>query len=775
MGKSVLQWVLAPAAAAVLVACGGGGGGSPVATATSIGGTVAVGAPLRSANIEIYDVSGTVVAETSTDAEGKYQVQIPAGAQGPFVIKAVYADEALYSIYTGQGTVANVSHLTDAVVAMLSPNGAADGLLINKNSAANVTASNVSQAVEKMLAAVSPAVSAIDDLPADANFLSTAFDANGTGLDRLLDAAAINVTAKTINNQKATNIGIVFNTKQQLNELNANKFVAFVSSQSANSIRESVSRLEISPDQLPPANIGQLYNEFIDRLNACYAVPFSERFSGDSIVSQACKDIFYNSDPASYKDGGFNVRERFTSIFTARNQIRFTPTLSPIIAQDLVGTQASGKALIASKGQDSLGNYSYNRFYVKKFSLNGRDVLGVIGDQNDYEFYVNSENEHRTFPMSSLDLDYVQSQFALILRLPNAARINATAAVVEGPGGRFLMAPLTGRDNFRLCRKLRDDEITPDSVIQRPNCDNKPPLLVYSSRFINPNVARRSTSASNVESPLDFDFINNDFFVVKKSDGSLFTESEISGIPNGAVWKASVYFSDGAKKELFTHNVSRPMTAAELMGADSPIERAAKFTQLEMSEGPSKPARVVDFSSSTPLRPNAGIPPWSQNSTDPYRRGQDNYTPAWAPVQGGFKFKWNVDPAQIAPFIVFVSGQVRIDWEGNFLPLTNNNITIKPVQAMEDQVRFPVSRRETTVFCTPTPYVTTPNDESCDLDLDTSQYTLDSSDKNIYNPGTRMTSTSLISRDQQQRSIIRGYFWFIPTAGGSTSFVQASQ
>lgn len=765
-----MKLALLPAAAAVLVACGGGGGGSPVATLNSLSGTAAVGAPLRAAKIEVYDLQGQRIAQTQTDENGKYQIQLPSVEQGPFIIKAIYADEALFSVYSGQGGVANISHLTDAVTAMLSPSGASDGFMSGTPSSALLTDAKVSDAIAKLNAAISPAKNAISDIPANANFMSTAFDANGTGIDRLLDTASVTVTAKNLNNQNAANIGVAFNVAQGLNVMNTARHVAFDSTQSASAIQARTAGLSISASQLPPTGIGQMYNDLLDRLNACYAIPLAERVSGNSITHQNCKNVFFNSDPSLFKDGGFNARQRFASMFTAPGPIRFASTLSPIIAQDLQGAQSTGTALVASKGEDNLGNFAYNRFYVKKFTLNGRDVLGVVGDQNEYEFYVNSENEHRAFPTSTLDLDYVQSQFALILKLPEAARVNATAAIIEGPGGRFLMAPLTGRDNFRLCRQLADDEVTPASIGQAPTCANKPPLLVYASRFVNQQVSRSSSVVVNVQSPLEFDFINTDFFVVKRN-GALLSDSEIANIPNGATWKATVYFSNGPNKEMFTHNTSRPMTTDELMGADSPINRGAKLINMTLSEGSGVPARTVDFSATTPLLPNAGIPAWAQRNSDAYKRGQDVYTPVWAPVDGGFQFRWSVSQGQIAPFLVFMSGQVRIDWQGRDLPTTVNAVN-KPIQAMEDSVRFGVGRRDVTLFCTPTPFITTPNDESCDLDLATNTYVKDANDQYRYNPGARMNSTSLISRDQQQRSIIRGYYWFIPTAGGSGKFVQ---
>jgi hypothetical protein len=168
----------------------------------------------------------------------------------------------------------------------------------------------------------------------------------------------------------------------------------------------------------------------------------------------------------------------------------------------------------------------------------------------------------------------------------------------------------------------------------------------------------------------------------------------------------------------------------------------------------------VSFNDPTPLKPNIGIPDW--NARDGYSRGQNKYTPVWAPVEGGFKFNWSVTQGEIAPFILFMSGQVKIDWTGTELGVSGPN---NPVLPMEDRVVFRVGQRETTLFCSPTPPLTTPKDQSCDLDAGT--YQRDANNQFIYNPGTWMTSTSLISRDQQQRIIIRGYQWFIPTASSA--------
>jgi hypothetical protein len=257
--------------------------------------------------------------------------------------------------------------------------------------------------------------------------------------------------------------------------------------------------------------------------------------------------------------------------------------------------------------------------------------------------------------------------------------------------------------------------------------------------------------------------------VAKDQQGRPLTDAKIRQIRNGAAWKASVFLNNGQTLDLYTHNAGRPMTAAELRGADSPVIRGASLTRLNMQEEGNRPPRVVDFTQPSPLDPNQGIGSF-QDRQNPngqavdivLRRWTNSIIPAWAPLQGGFKFNWTVSNSQIPPFLLFVTGQVVMDWEGE---------DVANRQSFEDSRRLRFDSLSSEVFCAPTPPANiggvTSYDKSCDADLDDKAfktYTRDQSNNYIYNPGAWMTSTALISRDQQQRSIIRGYMWFIPTS-----------
>lgn len=112
------------AAIATLSACGGGGSSATTtATASTLSGTAAVGAPITSGKLRILDASGAVVAsDVNIDADGRY-ANITLTGPAPYRIEACgYAGPnytCVYSVTSGPGT-ANVTPLTTATVLLAS-------------------------------------------------------------------------------------------------------------------------------------------------------------------------------------------------------------------------------------------------------------------------------------------------------------------------------------------------------------------------------------------------------------------------------------------------------------------------------------------------------------------------------------------------------------------------------------------------------------------------------------------------------------------------------
>lgn len=81
----------------LLSACGGGGGGgdgtagggdAPPSQGTTLSGTVAVGAPLTRADVKAWCSDGSAGPSATTDDDGRYEMQLPAGCTAPWFMQA---------------------------------------------------------------------------------------------------------------------------------------------------------------------------------------------------------------------------------------------------------------------------------------------------------------------------------------------------------------------------------------------------------------------------------------------------------------------------------------------------------------------------------------------------------------------------------------------------------------------------------------------------------------------------------------------------------------
>jgi hypothetical protein len=121
-----------------------------------------------------------------------------------------------------------------------------------------------------------------------------------------------------------------------------------------------------------------------------------------------------------------------------------------------------------------------------------------------------------------------------------------------------------------MCRQLSTTENI-DANTSVGDCKGAP-LLIHATEFVNPQVER----PRNVTSPLHFDHIVSDFLVARDEQGQPLSDDRIRQIRNGATWKATVFLNNNQSLNLFTHNAGRPMTSAELRGADWLKHREAR-------------------------------------------------------------------------------------------------------------------------------------------------------------------------------------------------------
>lgn len=132
----------------IISGCGGGGGGG--STPSTLGGTVATGAPIAGAIVTVKDALGMVVGTATADANGAYSVSYDATKfTAPFVIQAdgQSGDAAisLVGVASGAGQ-AHITQLSNAIAAALSSTGNPLDLSAAPNTQTGLTATAITAA-----------------------------------------------------------------------------------------------------------------------------------------------------------------------------------------------------------------------------------------------------------------------------------------------------------------------------------------------------------------------------------------------------------------------------------------------------------------------------------------------------------------------------------------------------------------------------------------------------------------------------------------------------
>lgn len=192
---------IAVSSALLLSACGGGGGGtaSTATPSTLISGTAAAGSPIIG-KVTIKDSLG---AQKTVDiaADGKYTVDV-AGMTAPFLFRAAGTvggrDVALVSAATSadMGKTINITPFTDLIVANIAGMAAEQYFTNNNPSAATLTATELSTATTALTERIRPVLAAMG-VASSIDLLRTAFNADRSGLDAVMDVVKVTVDPTT--------------------------------------------------------------------------------------------------------------------------------------------------------------------------------------------------------------------------------------------------------------------------------------------------------------------------------------------------------------------------------------------------------------------------------------------------------------------------------------------------------------------------------------------------------------------------------------------------
>lgn len=210
MNTIVTRWalkhatqVLCCANIVLLSACGGGGSSSstgtpppsnvtpaPAPTPTTLSGTVAVGAPMLNAVITIKDANG-VIKTVNAGADGSYSGISMDGMVAPFSVQACGIVDGnnlcFYSVVHAAG-VANVTPLTNADVALALGSDPAD-IFATNSPKAPPSAADLEAQKQKLKTALASILAKAGITEAD--FATTPFTADRTGMDKVLDSVKV--------------------------------------------------------------------------------------------------------------------------------------------------------------------------------------------------------------------------------------------------------------------------------------------------------------------------------------------------------------------------------------------------------------------------------------------------------------------------------------------------------------------------------------------------------------------------------------------------------
>lgn len=753
MLTKTMKLMMLPAAAAVLVACGGGGGGTPSILGTStptLSGTVAVGSAVSSGAVTVYDATGTKVGEGTTSTDGKFSIQLTSTGTGPYLIKVAAGEINLHALHTeaASGTV-NVTPLSDAAVSMLSPTGEATGMLTSLQTGGTApTAAQINEKRDVLLTSLGGMLTASN---ATTDHFSKEFSADGTGHDKLLDSISISTSADGVAKKANLQIALKLATDPE-NPTDSLKVINLTSSSTVADAKTEKDQIgTVASADLAPSDAAKLYNGLIANLNACYKDAPSVRTDGTStVLSAACKKVFFNNDPTQYLNYGQKLgsNAQFAGLFTYPDSVEFKPVDKAYLVQDLTGAKRGdgvGRAIVAMSWVNESGNRENIMLYATKYKLDGEDLLGLSGDRNQLGWSVNSHSQKREFPLKgSTAYDYVTSAYLISVRdlIKNGKSVIDYAVVTSPSGKKILMASAKGgaaRD-LAICKSsevtLGADKIpttpkltetTTYSPATKYYCTGTSKAITFSQKFVSATETRvpSDIANANILRPLD-------------ENGQPYTpdSATVAKLPSIGVWAIEYHFRDGTTKTQKTWSVARPMTTEELVGPNGPDAVMPKYTDATLTS-----LKTLKTSQASNLAACA--------SNNTYGCVAEE-SPIPSPTTGGFAFAWTADSKVPATSL----------WASGFRNADNKTfITSTDATGWDDQMNVRSTAVDAKVVCSRQ----TTSDTHC-VTTGAANTTAD------YNPKTWMSYSELWGKDAEQRTMMRSYNWFQPRDANNNPF-----
>jgi hypothetical protein len=707
-----------------------------------ISGTAAVGAPLGDAPIKVYDSKGVEVGSGTTDASGQFSISLQSVGTPPYVLKLTSGEISLHAMH-GDATngTANITPISNAVVAMLSSTGSADEMLNNLKTGGTAPTKAQLDSKQEMVSAALESISTAAGVKED--IFKKPFSTNGVGVDKLLDSVAINTSADGVS--KKANVQIALKVATDPVNPTVSMPVLNLSSDTskADAVLEKVRVGTISANDLPSSNAGDLYKDLLANLNACYKEAPLVRTDGTSVVkSDACKKIFLNNDPTQYLNYGQRLSStaQFSGMFTYAGEVVFMPVDKPYLVQDLNGSKRGdgvGRAIVALSWVNENGNRENIMLYTTKYTHNGKEILGLSGDRNTYGWSVNSHNQKREFPLrGDTALDYVTGSYLISVRdiFRNSKSVVRYATVIAPNGKKTLLASVNGgaaRD-LAICKKgevvigvdgtpttpLLTEETTYGLGVRKYYCTGTSKSITMAQRFI-----------SDTETRVPSDIFNAGILRPLDASGNPYTPTtaELTNMPSIGAWTIIYTFMDGTTATQKTWSVARPMTTGELMGPDGPDAVLPKYTTATVD------ALKALKTSQTTLTPCYSVPGNCDASQSPIP----------VPSTGGFKFAW-FGSNKVPVTSLWISG-----WKN---ASDRSHISSTGATTWDDQLLVRSTTRQAEIQCSRQ----STSDSHCESSVAVNGL-------GSFNLRAWMTYSEMWGKDAEQRTHMRSFNWYQPT------------
>lgn len=464
------RWLLL-ACALALAGCGGGGSsgvasntgttpGTTTTTPSTLSGVVASGGPVAGALVQAIDNSGNVVVSSTSHADGSYTLTLPAGAAPPLLIKASNASITLSSVWppaAGQtiSGVVNVTPLTNLLTSLLSQNGnpAATGSgAVNLGQLSVAAIQAQSQAILAMLAPVTAQIGGVAASLSTSTatpypLINTPFQANGSGIDLLLDSVHISVVPAA-----GGPANIQVSVQQVLNPGAVPPSVQFTSSQTP-------PVLAAPTGTLPPAGLAASMQAFVGNFNACMAQPLTTRVIAGSLSSASCLALFQNSDPTTYLSNGQAIAKAWPMLFDSTQtggtlsdpRLQFGRMTTPPGSTTPVATWIYTMTWAAPPGAGGVSFPRDNFELPASASGSGSAVIPLVllGDQYSYKAKVRAFGQLREFVNDSPD-QYWSSGYTVNVAnqtsggLPIFDHVVVTTPPINGTSQTITLVPSAG-------------------------------------------------------------------------------------------------------------------------------------------------------------------------------------------------------------------------------------------------------------------------------------------------------------------------------------------